>query len=340
MLPLNQILTDLKEIRYYYFTFHALAAGENAGSVPKNLPNQLTREAIFAIITVLIIDCHSENRRNRRSAMIRYGLENRVALITGANNPWGIGSATALAFAREGARVVLVYKRVDRPFDAAKTHHHGVDRYYAANAGGADEVEARLKAMNADYLILERDISDEEAVQDIYDLALEKYGRVDILVNNAATDDETGRDTIEKITRAVIDDTFAVNVRGSLLMTREFINRRGNHNYGRIINLSTDAAQVFAGQITYGASKATLEALTRSIALEVAQYGITVNCVAPGPTQTGWIDEDFEQVVLPLIPMGKLISPEDIAATILFLASEQARMLTGQVIKVSGGHAL
>ena len=72
----------------------------------------------------------------------------------------------------------------------------------------------------------------------------------------------------------------------------------------------------------------------------MAPYGITVNCVAPGPTQTGWIDEDFEKVVVPLIPMGKLIQPEDIAKTILFLASEQARFLTGQVIKVSGGHAI
>ena len=93
-------------------------------------------------------------------------------------------------------------------------------------------------------------------------------------------------------------------------------------------------------QNTYGASKATLEALTRSIALEVAQYGITVNCVSPGPTQTGWIDDEFEKVVVPLIPMGKLIQPEDIAETVLFLASEQSRMITGQVIKVSGGKAL
>ena len=270
--------------------------------------------------------------------MINYGLANKVAVITGANNPQGIGAATALALAREGAKLVLVYKKVPRPFDPGKTGVNGVDRYYAANAGDAAAVERKLKEMGADYLILERDISDETGVKDIYEAVMARYGRVDILVNNAATDDENGFDTIEKVTRKVIDDTFAVNVRGSLMMTREFIQRRGD--YGRIINLSTDAAQVFAGQITYGASKATLEALTRSIALEVAQYGITVNCVAPGPTQTGWIDEDLEAAVLPLIPMGKLIHPRDIANTILFLASEQAGLLTGQVIKVSGGHAL
>ena len=295
--------------------------------------------------------------------MIDYGLKDKVVLITGTNNPQGIGATTALAFAREGAKVVMVYKKVFRPFDPSKTAHNGVDRYYHANAGGTDEVEAELKRRGADYLVMESDISDEAAVEAIYTAAMERYGRVDILVNNAATDDENGLDTIEHITRQVIDDTFAVNVRGSILMMHEFVCRYVGQQStvdgqqtvnerdastkmtdsvtgGRIINLSTDAAQVFAGQITYGASKATLEALTRSIALEVAKYGITVNCVAPGPTQTGWIDEALEEAVTPLIPMGQLIQPEEIADTILFLASRQARMLTGQVIKVSGGHAL
>ena len=270
--------------------------------------------------------------------MINYGLKDKVAIITGANNPEGIGATTALTFAREGAKVVLVYKKIIREFDENKTYKNGTDRYFKSNAGNAGIVESKLKEMNADYIILESDISNEDSVKQIYLDVIEKYGKVDILVNNAADGDMDGIDTIEKITQSVIDDTFAVNVRGTILMIREFINHHGD--YGRIINLSTDASQTFAGQITYGASKATIEALTRSIALEVAKYGITVNCVAPGPTQTGWIDEDLEKAVIPLIPIGKLIYPEDIAETILFLASTQAKMITGQVIKVSGGKAI
>lgn len=153
--------------------------------------------------------------------MIDYGLKDRVVLITGANNPQGIGATTALAFAREGAKVVLVYKRIPRPFDKCKADKNGADRYFQANAAGADIVESKLKEIGADYLIIESDISSEDAVKEIYTKVLAKYGHVDILVNNAADGDMDGIDTIEKITQKVIDDTFAVNVRGTIIMTRE-----------------------------------------------------------------------------------------------------------------------
>ena len=108
--------------------------------------------------------------------MISYKLQDKVAIVTGANNPQGIGATTALAFAREGAKVVLVYKKIDRPYDIEKVDVNGADRYYAANAGDAAVVESRLKEMNADYLVLEKDITDETSVKEIYSAVMERYG--------------------------------------------------------------------------------------------------------------------------------------------------------------------
>ena len=121
--------------------------------------------------------------------MADYGLKDRVALITGANNPQGIGAATAFAFVREGAKVVLVYKKIPRPFDRNKTDRNGADRYFEANAGDAEIVEGKLREMNADFLVMERDISNEDDVKNIYAAVLERFGRIDILVNNAADGD-------------------------------------------------------------------------------------------------------------------------------------------------------
>ena len=133
----------------------------------------------------------------------------------------------------------LVYKKVDRLFDRDKTGKNGVDRYYAANAGDADQLESMLREMDAEYLILESDISDEDAVKEIYAAAFDRFGRVDILVNNAAVDDENGLDTIENITPKVIDDTFAVNVRGSILMIRELVG--GSSTFPRTLHRSSRA---------------------------------------------------------------------------------------------------
>ncbi|MDR1607662.1 MAG: SDR family oxidoreductase [Deltaproteobacteria bacterium] len=267
------------------------------------------------------------------------GLKNKTAIVTGTNNPQGIGAATALALASEGVRIALVYKRIPHKVDDSKTGFNGLDRYFKSNSGDMTEVENKLKAINSDFIVLESDISDEQCVKDIFDRAITQYGKVDILVNNAAAADDGDNDTIDALTQSVIDYTFATNVRGTLLMVREFVKRRGS--YGRIINFSTDAAQAYPGvQITYSASKAATEAFTRNIAIGVGKYGITVNCISPGPTQTGWIDTELETTVLPHIPLGRLIQPKDIADTVVFLASERAAMVTGQVIKVSGGHAL
>ncbi len=270
--------------------------------------------------------------------MVDYGIRDKVVLVTGANNPEGIGAATAILFAEQGAKIVLVYKRVFHEFDDCKTSNFGFDRYFKSNSGDTSAVEEKLKSLNAEYLVMESDIAVASCVGEIFDKAITRFGKVDILVNNAAVSDEDGNDTIETLTQNTIDKTFAVNVRGTLLMTSEFIRRHGN--FGRIINLSTDASQVFAGQITYGASKASIEAFTRSVAMEVGKFGITVNCVSPGPTQTGYIDEQLENYCQSVIPLGKLVKPGDIANAILFLASDQAAMITGQVIKVSGGHSL
>lgn len=265
------------------------------------------------------------------------GLTDRVVLITGTSSPIGIGATTALRFCQEGARVALVYKRLALTYDPDRAQQSGMDRYRRLLSDNAQRIEQRLSEITDQYLVIEQDITEPGAAARILDRVEDRLGTVEVLVNNAAEYAEQG-DTILRITEDVIDKTFDVNVKATLLMIKEFVTRCGD--YGRIVNLSTDAAQAFPGQIAYGASKATTEAFTRSIAIEVGHLGITVNAVAPGPTQTGYISEEQETALLPEIPLGRIGRPEDIADAILFLASARASWLTGQVIRVSGGHAL
>jgi len=277
--------------------------------------------------------------------MIDTRLKDKVALVTGANH--GIGAATARALAAEGTRVFITYLRLS-PHDRGVSEQEarqatapGLPFYYALQTHSAAEVVQAIRDRGGQAEAWEADLSDPSTIPQLFDRAEAAFGPVDVLVNNAAHC-EVGSDTVFLTSAGSIDRHFAVNTRAVVLAMAEFVRRykqRGGR-YGRIINLSTDAAQTFAGQIAYGASKAATEAFTRSVAIEVGPLGITVNTVAPGPVQTGYIATEFERELIPSIPLRRLGQPEDIADAIVFLASEQARWLTGQVIKVSGGHNL
>jgi 3-oxoacyl-[acyl-carrier protein] reductase len=278
--------------------------------------------------------------------MIDPKLEGRVVLVTGANNPLGIGAAVAEAFARQGARVLISYLRlapegfgVDGE-EARLATEPGSAFYHGQRARSAADVVASIEATGGWAAAEEADLSDADEIVRLFDWAEGTAGPVDIVVNNAAAYQEP--DTIFATTAATYRNTFDVNVGGTLLMTAEFVRRHEARRAtdASIINFSTDAAQTFAGQINYGASKAAIEALTRSTAIELGPVGIRVNAIAPGPTQTGYIPSGAEQSLVDHIPLRRIGAPSDIADVAVFLASDQARWLTGQVVKVSGGHNL
>ena len=135
---------------------------------------------------------------------------------------------------------------------------------------------------------------------------------------------------------------MTVNAGVAAVLMQEFAKRhvaRGA-GWGRIINISTDAAECFPSEVSYGASKVALEALSRSAAAELGQFGITVNTLALGPVQTGWVTRELDNALAPLIPLGRIGTPEDVADVIVFFASEQARWITGQRLFVGGGHQM
>ena len=273
--------------------------------------------------------------------MIDTGLENKVVLLTGGNH--GSGAATARAFAVQGARVFITYLRLSPrdygidPEEARRASEPGLALYHATQTRSAQEIVGQIRKEGGMAESWETDL----AATTTSDRAEEKLGPVRVLANNAAYC-KTPPDTIFSTSQESIDQHFAVNARAAVLLMAELVRRHKERDdrWGRVINVSTDAAQNFAGQISYGASKAATEAFTRSVATEVGPLGITVNCVAPEPVQTGYITRESEEELLPGIPLRRIGEPQDIADAKVFLASDQARWITGQVIKVSGGHAI
>lgn len=239
----------------------------------------------------------------------------RVVLITGASR--GIGAATAKAFAARGAVVVVNYARAH---DAAAA------------------VVAEIASAGGTALAVAADVRDSAAVKAMVDDVARRYGRIDVLVNNAGV---TRDQLVAAMDDAEWDEVLAVNTGGAFHAARAVCRPMIRARRGRIINVSSVAGQKGGrGQVNYAASKAALEGLTRALAVELAPRNITVNAVAPGVIETemsAFVRQAAEQEILGRILLGRFGTAEEVAQVILFLASDAAAYITGAVIPVDGG---
>jgi 3-oxoacyl-[acyl-carrier protein] reductase len=284
--------------------------------------------------------------------------QRRVALITGANH--GIGAATARDLAGRGVSVLINYLRLpplapDAPSSGADVP--GKALYDRKRAVTADDVVRSIREKGGSVEAVEADLSDPATIPLLFDRAEAAFGPVEILINNA---DAAVPDTfipqphlgpgdvspagypMRTVTAESHDAHFAVNSRAPALLMAEFTRRyleRGA-NWGRIVNFSTDGAAGFAGEVSYGASKYALESYSRAAAVELGPHGITVNIVSPGPIQTGYITPEAERRIAAETPLGRVGEVEDVADVVVFLVSDQARWLTGQILYVGGGHRM
>jgi 3-oxoacyl-[acyl-carrier protein] reductase len=290
------------------------------------------------------------------------GLRDKIALVTGANH--GIGAATAQALAGEGAAVFITYLRLHQQNAAHSRAGAGEEEsipgealYHTRQAMSADLVVQAIRERGRRVAAWEANLADPTTIPALFDRVEDTLGPVDVLVNNAAhcvpdtfvphsvlgTEGHapTGVRTLT-VTAESHDQHFAVNSRAVALMMAEYTRRyaRRGARWGRIINVSTDGASGFTGEISYGASKHALESYSRAAATELGPLGITVNVVSLGPVQTGYITPERAERLAAEIPLRRIGQPEDVADVILFFASEQARWVTGQLLYVGGGHAM
>jgi len=241
--------------------------------------------------------------------------KDKRVIVTGGTK--GLGKAIALAFAREGAWVGVNYSSDDK---------------------SASRTEAELEGLSTKSLLLKADVSSGSDVEKMVRSVLEQWEYVDILVNNAGViRDKLLMFLDEKDWDRVIE----VNLKGTYLCSRAIIKTMIARRFGRIINITSPSALTGrAGQTNYSASKGGIISFTKSLSKEMARLGITVNAVCPGIISTPMIenlDQETKSNLLNMIPMGKFGKPEDIASMVLFLASEKAGYITGQILTVDGG---
>ena len=252
--------------------------------------------------------------------MDRLALDGKSALITGASR--GIGKAIALRFAEEGCDIAINY-----------VTEGGRD-----NAAEAADLAREIEALGRRGVCVEADVTDLAAVEAMVAQVIATFGKLDILVNNAGI---TRDKTLGKLGKADWDAVLAVNLTGAFHCARAVVNHMRERRTGRIISLASVVGLMGnIGQTNYAASKAGLIGFTKSLAREVARRGITVNAIAPGfidTEMTQAIPADALAQVVEAIPMERLGRPEEIAAAALFLASDEAGYVTGQVLSVNGG---
>lgn len=241
-------------------------------------------------------------------------LQGRIALVTGASQ--GIGRAVALELARSGAVVGLA----------------------ARNQAKLDEAAAEIKAAGGQAEVFAMDVASEEAIKAGARAVLDRFGKVEIVVNNAGI---TRDGLMLRMKRADWDDVISSNLTGAFLLTQALLAPMLKNRWGRIVNLSSVVGRTGqAGQVNYAASKAGLIGFTRSMAREVASRGITVNAVAPGYIETPMtavLDEKQRAAMLAEIPLGRAGTAEEVAQAVAFLASDAAAYITGHVLDVNGG---
>lgn len=242
-------------------------------------------------------------------------LDGKCALVTGASR--GIGRAIAVKLASEGAKVAL---------------------NYAGNAAAAEEVKKEIEASGGQAIMVQADVSDPASVEAMIQTVVDAFGQIDILVNNAGI---TRDGLLLRMKDEDFDAVINTNLKGIFYTTKLVSKLMMKKRFGRIVNMASVVGLTGnAGQTNYAAAKAGVIGFSKSAAKELAARGITVNMVAPGFIETDMtavIPEKAKEAMMGGIPLGRAGKPEDVANAVLFLVSDQAAYITGQVLKVDGG---